>query len=211
MNIESHDGRSFFTIKASCDYALYKDAENKCDIPFAGAETPVNAAVCCTGENGQKQDTRYLYIAPVAHKDWFNVKFFVDFSQFTKGRTSVRSDSESYVYVRIDDKSAVFSATKVGNNNQLLDIGDKTIDMFKVADPVGYHAQFGIANATGNMVVKFRNPEMRIDARAYQQKISVFEAPEIGRSYPSVSGECQPASQLNEELSKILKDLLNNG
>ncbi len=208
MNIESHGGRSFFTIKASCDYALYKDAENKCDIPFVGAETPVNAAVCCTGENGQMQDTRHLFIAPVAHEGWFNVKFFVDFSQFSKGRTDVRSDSESYVYVRIDDNSAVFSATRIGNNNQLHDIGDKHISMIGVADPVGYHAQFGIANATGNMVVKFRNPELKIDAYAYQLMRPVFETPELGRRYPSVSGECQPAPQINDEYLKVLEGLL---
>ena len=190
INVENYKGDHFLTIKAGCDYAMFKDADNRCDLPFEGAQTPLFSATCCHEGDRQLEDTKYLYVAPLEQRGWFNVKFRMITPGFNWKES--RATGESKVNVLINGEDVVNTNARVGNNNwkagKSYRPGSKNI-----TEPSGYHVQFGIANASGEMVVKIQDPKMKSTASETSQGDIPFPVQaKIG--YKFVSGECQPGN-----------------
>ena len=187
VNVENHNGDHFLTIKAGCDYAMFKDADNRCDIPFAGAQTPLFTATCCHEGDRQLQDTKYLYVAPLEQRGWFNVKFHMEMPDFNwKEDTAV---GESKVNILINGEDVVNTNARVGNNNWKAGLSYKP-GRKNISEPAGYHVQFGIADASGEMVVKIQDPKIKSYPRKTLQSYAAL-AHQAPIKYDSVSGECQ--------------------
>jgi len=179
MRVEHRDGQHFFTVKTRSDYSTYKADSNYCDIPFTGSDTPLGEAKCCTDGENQRQDVKYIYAEPLK-KGWFHVRFAVGFSEYS-GTNDVGSPFTAF---SIDGDKGVMSLGRVGNNNH-----------DNKSEPSGYHAQFGISDASGErMIVRMKNPEFE-------------HAEEDNRRWPSwlvntvlqqASGECQARASVKE-------------
>ena len=187
INVENYKGDHFLTIKAGCDYAQFKDADNRCDIPFEGAQTPLFTATCCQEGDRQLQDTKYLYVAPLEQGGWFNVKFRMIMPGFNWKKDTATGESKVNIFINGED--VVNTNARVGNNNwkagKLYKPGSKNI-----TEPSGNHVQFGIADATGEMVVKIQDPKIKsTSSQSSQSDISLPDQATIG--YDFVSGECQ--------------------
>ena len=189
INVENHNGDHFLTIKAGCDYALFKDADNRCDIPFEGAQTPLLTAKCCREGDRQRQDTKYLYVAPLEQGGWFNVKFDIVMPDFWwRGE---KPAGESTVKVLINGEQVLNANARVGNNNWKLGKSYRPRPgSLDISEPSGYHVQFGIADASGEMVVKIQDPKIKSYPRKTLQSY-VALAHQAPIKYDSVSGECQ--------------------
>ena len=190
INVENYDGEHFLTIKAGCDYAMFKDADNRCDIPFEGAQTPLFTATCCQESDRQLQDTKYLYVAPLEQGGWFNVKFRMIMPDFNWKENTVTGESK--VNILINGEDVVNTNARVGNNNW------KAGESYKpgpknVSEPTGYHVQFGIANASGEMVVKIQDPKITSTASRTSKSDIPFPV-QAAIGYGFVSGECQPGN-----------------
>ena len=198
INVENHNGDHFLTIKASCDYAQFKDANNRCDIPFEGAQTPLFNATCCQEGDRQLQDTKYLYVAPLERGGWFNVKFRMTLPNF-KWKSDTAT-GESKVNILINGENVANTNARVGNNNWK--IGDSHR---YYSEPSGYHAQFGIADASGEMVVKIQDPKINSYLSTSSQSDIPFPV-QATTSYDFISGECQSGNDdYPNNLDGILK------
>ena len=207
INVENHNRKHFLTIKARCDYAQFKDADNRCDIPFAGAKkTPTFAAKCCKEGDRQLQDTKYLYVAPLKQRGWFNVKFRIVMPEFkSKSETAT---GEHKVNIFINDQNVVNTDARVGNNNQKVDVSLSSNLTGYSSSPVGYHVQFGIADASGVMVVKIKDPKVQsYESTATQSDIPFPNLADVPYSF--ISGECQPitGNRYPNTLSGVLDKL----
>ena len=172
MNVEYYDGKHFFTVKQQADYSSFKLAESRCDMPFEGSMTPLDKAICCRDGERQKQDVKYLYHEEL-RVDTFNVKFSVDFPKFA-GESAV---GLSLTTLAINDQLVARSRGWIGNNNQ----DDQS-------NPCGYHAQFGISDASDDLItIKFKNPEFNPGQRLNLDKSVGLEKKNITR----IDGECQ--------------------
>ena len=204
INVENHNRRHFLTIKARCDYAQFKDADNRCDIPFAGARTPTFAAMCCKEGDRQLQDTKYLYVARLKQRGWFNVKFRMVMSEFKqKSETAV---GDPRVNIFINDQNVVNAGVRVGNNNWKV---GASYNPSYISHPTGYHVQFGIADASGRMVVKIKDP--KVQSYDYESSATQSDIPfpyTADASYSFTSGECQQnIYQYPNTLDSVLKEL----
>ena len=207
INVENHNGDHFLTIKAGCDYAQFKDADNRCDIPFAGAQTPLFTATCCQEGGRQLQDTKYLYVAPLEQGGWFNVKFHMVMPDFYwKSNTAVIGTE---VNILINGEDAVNTNARVGNNNWKA--GESyTPGKWGISEPAGYHVQFGIADASGEMVVKIQDPKIKSTASKTSQSDIPFPD-QATTSYDFISGECQANSKYPNTLDGVLDKLEAQG
>ena len=104
------------------------------------------------------QDTKYLYVAPLKQEGWFNVKFRVTMPGFEFKTDKATGDPNVNIF--IDGKEVVNTNARVGNNN--LKLGDDyRLGPGHNIEPSGYHVQFGIADASGEMMVKIRDPKVK--------------------------------------------------
>ncbi len=204
INVENHNGDHFLTIKAGCDYAQFKDADNRCYIPFAGAQTPLFTATCCQEGDRQLQDIKYLYVAPLEQGGWFNVKFRVIMPDFNWKEDT--ATGESKVNVLIDGEDVVNTNARVGNNNWRAGLSYRP-GAKNISEPVGYHVQFGIADASGEMVVKIQDPYIRSTSSEISQSDIPFPD-QATTGYDFVSGECQEGNNnYPNSLDGVLKKL----
>ncbi len=207
INVENHNGDHFLTIKAGCDYAQFKDADNRCDIPFEGAQTPLFTATCCQEGDRQLQDTKYLYVAPLEQGGWFNVKFRIFMPDFYwKSNTAIIGTK---VNILINGEDSVNTNARVGNNNWKAGESYKA-GKWSISEPSGYHVQFGIANASGEMVVKIQDPKIT----SYKSESSKNDTPFpdlAATSYEFISGECQANSNYPNTLDGVLDKLEAQG
>ncbi len=206
VNVENHNRDHFLTIKARCDYAKFKDADNRCDIPFAGAQTPTFAATCCKEGDRQLQDTKYLYVAPLKQRGWFNVKFRIVMPEFLQKSETATGDP--WVNIFINDQNVVNTGARVGNNNWK---AGALYNPSTTSHPTGYHVQFGIADASGRMVVKIKDPKVQsYKSTATQSDIPFPDTADAPYSF--TSGECQQdSSQYLNTLNGVLNKLAAQG
>ena len=203
INVENHNGDHFLTIKAGCDYAQFKDADNRCDIPFEGTQTPLFTATCCQEGDRQLQDTKYLYVAPLEQGGWFNVKFRMIMPDFYwKSNTAIIGTK---VNILINGEDAVNTNARIGNNNWKAGESYKP-GKWSISEPSGYHVQFGIADASGEMVVKIQDPKIKSTASKTSQSDIPFPD-QATTSYDFVSGECQANSNYPNTLNGVLKKI----
>lgn len=188
MRVEHYGGKHYFTVKTRSDYSTYKDADNQCDIPFKGDNTQPGAATCCTDGGYQRQDVKYIYIEPLK-QGWFHVAFNVEFSDYA-GTTDVGSP---YTAFSIDNQKGVISYGRIGNHNR-----------DSQSEPSGYHAQFGINDASeGSVVVRIKNPQFQNAERQNPQW------PNWPKTEPlQLSGECQPSGKKTSVAQSILRKLV---
>ena len=146
MRVEYRDGQHYFNVLTRTDTTPFKRTDNHCDFPLENAKD-VGSAKCCNGEN-QMQEVRHIYAEPLK-SGWFHVRFHVQFTNFW----SVSDDSlPPYIHFGINDEQFVFSDTNIGNNNR-----DSR------STPSGYHAQFGISDASDSSVyVRVKNPDLKL-------------------------------------------------
>ncbi len=190
INVERHDGKDYLTIKARCNYVRFTESDNHCDIPFRGADTPVNQATCCTDGRLQREDVKYLYKAPLPN-GWFNVKFHTAFSQFVRGEE--RDTGNPDTLVLINDNTVVRSYARLGNNDCNYD------DEYGASAACGYHVQFGISDASMSMAVRIKNPDLKHAQYGQQRSFpkSDFLLSKALLATPAkVVGECQAPSSV---------------
>jgi len=198
INVERYDGKDYLTIKARCDYSLFTESDNHCDIPFRGADTPVNQATCCNDGQLQREDVKYLYRTPLPN-GWFNVKFHTAFSQFIGGRDSDFGEPNTLVF--LNDDLAFRSFARLGNN-------DCNHDEDGLSAVCGYHAQFGISDSSLSIAVRIKDPDLRNDEKRHEAgtPYSEFMKSRGFITQPAdVVGECQPSS-VKKSLDEILRD-----
>lgn len=167
MNFEHHDGQLYFTVKVRASYDVFDD-NRPCDAPFAGDATVLNRALCCDGS----QDVKYIYATPYARGDWLDVGFEAVLSDF-----SDKEPKRGEVKVWKDGQLVAKTFAWIGNNNRATYGGG------------GYHAQFGIADGSDSMVVKFKGVDI---APMYQMKLA-----DSRYSFPFAyaAEECDPHGQ----------------
>ena len=181
MRVEHRDGQHFFTVKTRSDYSTYKADGNYCDIPFTGSDTPLGKAKCCTDGENQRQDVKYIYAEPLKN-GWFHVRFAVGFSEYS----GTNDKGLPFTAFSIDGDKGVMSLGRVGNNNR-----------DSKSEPSGYHAQFGLSDASrGRMVVRMKNPEFEHADKEKRQWPGWLGLANM--ALQQASGECQ-ASLLVEE------------
>ena len=207
INVENYNHGHYLTIKARCDYAQFKDADNRCDIPFEGMQTPLLEATCCKEGERQLQDTKYLYVAPLTHGGWFNVKFHITMPGF-EGKSD-KATGDPNVNLFIDGKEVLNTNARVGNNNWKAG-EDYRPRRGRNIEPSGYHVQFGIADASGEMIVKIKNPKVKSYASPRGQNDISFPE-ESAISYSFTSGECQSRNRYPDKLDDVLKQLVAEG
>ena len=204
INVENYKGDHFLTIKARCDYAQFKDADNRCDIPFEGVQTPLFTATCCDEGDRQLQDTKYLYVAPLKQEGWFNVKFRITMPDFFWKSQEAGGTPEVNIY--IDGQNVVNTNARVGNNNWKIGEYYRASPSWNVAQPSGYHVQFGIADASGELVVLIKDPEVR----SHRSKKPLSDIPipaQATNGYTSISGECQQNDQYPNTLNGLVDEI----
>ena len=98
---------------------------------------------------------------------------------------------ESTVKVLINGEQVLNAETRVGNNNWKVgkSYRPRPGDLY-LGEPSGYHVQFGIADASGEMVVKIQDPKIKSYPRKTLQSYAAL-AHQAPIKYDSVSGECQ--------------------
>ena len=181
MRVEHRDGQHFFTVKTRSDYSTYKADGNYCDIPFTGSDTPLGEAKCCTDGENQRQDVKYIYAEPLKN-GWFHVRFGVGFSEYS----GTNDKGLPFTAFSIDGDKGVMSLGRVGNNNH-----------DSKSEPSGYHAQFGVSDASrGRVVVRMKNLGFEHDDGGNPQWPSWLAL--ANTTLQQASGECQ-ASLLVEE------------
>ena len=170
MRVEYRDGEHFFTVKTRSDYSSFKSADNTCDLPRAITEKSVGSAKCCTDAGSQYEDVKYIFVEPL-RKGWFHVQFNVKFTDFSGN----------------NDRGTPFAAFAVNNEQGVITygtIGNNNLDSESV--PLGYHAQFGIAEASDSSVfVRVKNPEFESTYRQYPQWPGWLKA-----APQRINGEC---------------------
>ena len=207
INVENYHHGHYLTVKARCDYAQFKDADNRCDIPFEGMQTPLLEATCCKEGERQLQDTKYLYVAPLTHGGWFNVKFHITMPGF-EGKSD-KATGDPNVNLFIDGKEVLNTNARVGNNNWKAGEDYRPRRGHNI-EPSGYHVQFGIADASGEMIVKIKNPKVKSYASPRGQNDISF--PDVSAvSYRFISGECQGRNRYPDKLDDVLKQLVAEG
>ena len=93
------------------------------------------------------QQVRHIYAEPLK-SGWFHVRFHAQFTYYWSN--SDVYDPE-YINFGINDEESVFSFSSIGNNNR-----------DSKSTPSGYHAQFGISDASDSSVyVRIKNPEKK--------------------------------------------------
>ena len=181
MRVEHRDGQHFFTVKTRSDYSTYKADGNYCDIPFTGSDTPLGEAKCCTDGENQRQDVKYIYAEPLKN-GWFHVRFAVGFSEYS----GANDLGLPFTAFSIDGDKGVMSLGRVGNNNH-----------DSKSEPSGYHAQFGLYDATrGRVVVRMRNPGFEhadVEKRQWPSWLG-----HINTALQQASGECQASLSVEE-------------
>ena len=164
INVElGGDSIFYLTIKARSDYSQYTNDD--CKLVFDEDKTAINQALCC---NEQQQDVSYLYAQPLGFNHWQQVKYQIEFSDYSKAHIQ-----PGRVQVFIDDKRVVNARLFIGANN----------------DPSrgsgGYYATFGIKDLQSYQptVVKFRDVEF------HHGKLPV--PPEVDyQPVTNVTGQC---------------------
>ena len=147
MRVEYRDGQHYFNVITRSDVTRFKHADNHCDFPLENVKD-VGSAKCCNGEN-QMQEVRHIYAEPLK-SGWFHVRFHV---QFTNYWSNYDIYPPEYVNFGINDEQSVLSFANVGNNNR---------DSKSTSTPSGYHAQFGISEASDSSVfVRVKNPDVK--------------------------------------------------
>ena len=145
MRVEYRDGQHYFNVLTLSDTTRFKLTDNHCDFSLENTKD-VGSTKCCNGEN-QMQEVGYIYAEPLK-SGWFHVRFDVLFTDYWS-----RSDAYnfSHIYFGIDDEQSVFSYVNIGNNNR-----------DSKSTPSGYHAQFGISDASDSSVyVRIKNPDVK--------------------------------------------------
>ena len=140
LNVElGGDSMFYLTIKARSDYGRYTNGD--CKLVFDEDITTVNQALCC---NEQQQDVSYLYAEPLGFNHWQDVKYQIDFSDYSDVPIQ-----PGRVQVFIDDKRVVNARLFIGANNDPGRGGG------------GYYATFGIKDLQSYKptIVKFRDVE----------------------------------------------------
>ena len=200
MRVEYRDGKHFFTVKTRSDYSTFKSTDNHCDIPLKITGKALGEAKCCTDRMHQRQDVKYIYVEPL-RQGWFHVRFNVEFSDYS-GSSGTGSPFTAF---NIDDEEGVISHGAIGNNNRDSEF-----------EPSGYHAQFGISEASQSSVfMRVKNP--RFDHARRQNP----QWPDWVKTVPQpLNGECQSipliANNLTSQVSKSelrrrLEDILTFG
>ena len=145
MRVEYRDGQHYFNVLVRSDVTPFKRTDNHCDFPLESAKD-VGKAKCCNGEN-QMQQVRHIYAEPLK-SGWFHVRFH---AQFTYYWSNSDVYDPHYINFGIDDEESVFSFSSIGNNNR-----------DSKSTPSGYHAQFGISDASDSSVyVRIKNPDVK--------------------------------------------------
>ena len=145
MRVEYRDGQHYFNVLVRSDVTPFKRTDNHCDFPLESAKD-VGKAKCCNGEN-QMQQVRHIYAEPLK-SGWFHVRFHAQFTYYWSN--SDVYDPE-YINFGINDEESVFSFSSIGNNNR-----------DSKSTPSGYHAQFGISDASDSSVyVRIKNPDVK--------------------------------------------------
>ena len=148
MRVEYRDGQHYFNVITRSDITRFKHTDNHCDFPLENPKG-VGSAKCCTDGENQMQEVRHIYAEPLK-SGWFHVRFHV---QFTNYWSIYARYPPSYINFGINDEQSVFSYLSVGNNNR---------DSKSTSTPSGYHAQFGIADASDSSVyVRVKNPDLK--------------------------------------------------
>ena len=145
MRVEYRDGQHYFNVLVRSDVTPFKRTDNHCDFPLESAKD-VGRAKCCNGEN-QMQQVRHIYAEPLK-SGWFHVRFHAQFTYYWSNRDVY---DPNYINFGINDEESVFSFSSIGNNNR-----------DSKSTPSGYHAQFGISDASDSSVyVRIRNPDVK--------------------------------------------------
>ena len=94
------------------------------------------------------QQVRHIYAEPLK-SGWFHVRFNAQFTYYWSNSDVYDPD---YIHFGINDEQFVFSYVSIGNNNR-----------DSKSTPSGYHAQFGISDASDSSVyVRVKNPDLKL-------------------------------------------------
>ena len=104
---------------------------------------------------------------------------------------------------KVSGKVLPYHNARVGNNNWKAGESYKP-GKWSISEPSGYHVQFGIADASGEMVVKIQDPKIKSTASKNSQSDIPFPDQDT-TSYDFISGECQDNSNYPNTLNGVLK------
>ena len=146
MRVEYRDGQHYFNVLTRSDTSPFKRTDNHCDFPLENTKD-VGSAKCCRDRENQMQEVRHIYAEPLK-SGWFHVWFRVQFTNYWSNQDIY---SPSYINFGINDEQSVVSFLNVGNNNR-----------DSKSTPSGYHAQFGISDASDSSVyVRVKNLDLK--------------------------------------------------